>query len=253
MADKKIVMTTCYDATFAKICAKAQCLDYILVGDSMGMVVYGHESTTKVTLRQMEEHIQAVNRGLKKSLQEKLPTLIADLPAGTYETPEQAIDSAKRLINAGAEIVKLEGPVTEVASALDAEGLRVCGHIGLTPQSITEYKLQGRSSEDANRLFKEAKELETAGCEMLVLEMIPAPLAKEITEAIHIPTIGIGAGPHCDGQVLVLYDLLGMNLDFKPKFLKNFSKLEDVVSGALQEYANEVEASKYPADANSFF
>ncbi|PIR21764.1 MAG: 3-methyl-2-oxobutanoate hydroxymethyltransferase [Deltaproteobacteria bacterium CG11_big_fil_rev_8_21_14_0_20_45_16] len=247
-----LTMVTCYDASFARLCAKAGGLDYVLVGDSMGMVVYGQENTNGVSLRQMMEHVAAVKRGLQNSGEKILPIIIADMPAGTYEFPEEAIDSANKLIEAGAEIVKLEGPVTEVVAALDTEGIRVCGHIGLTPQSIHDYKLQGKTPEDANRLFREAKELELAGVELLVLEMIPRSLAAGITNALKIPTIGIGAGPECSGQVLVLYDLLGLNLKFQPRFLKRFADGELWVEEALRSYRDEVVRRDFPSKENSF-
>lgn len=247
-------MSTCYDASFARLCAKARCLDYVLVGDSVGMAVYGESSTLNVDLEMMRRHVCAVKSGFENSKVEtqKLPQLIADLPVGTYESPSAAIISSTILRSAGAEIVKLEGPVFDQVRALKNEGFRVCGHLGLTPQSIQDYKVQGRDPEQAKQIFSDAKSLEEAGCELLVLEMLPTELARQITEELSIPTIGIGAGVHCSGQVLVLYDLLGMNSDFSPKFLKTFADGETSTIKALQYYSEEVSSAKYPDDAHSF-
>lgn len=250
----KLSMSTCYDASFARLCAKAGCLDYVLVGDSVGMAVYGESTTLNVDLEMMRRHVCAVKRGFENSKVEKqkLPQLIADLPVGTYESPSAAIISSTILRSAGAEILKLEGPVFDQVAALKEEGFRVCGHLGLTPQSIQDYKVQGRDPEQAKQIFSDAKELEQSGCELLVLEMLPTELARQITEELSIPTIGIGAGVHCSGQVLVLYDLLGMNSDFAPKFLKTFADSETFTMKALQHYCEQVSSSKYPDDAHSF-
>ena len=252
ISETKIVMTTCYDATFAKICAQTGVIDYLLVGDTMGMVIYGHENTLSVSIRQMMEHVGAVKIGVAKAGTKKPPMIIADMPIGTYDNPEQAVDSAKILVEAGADMLKVEGPVLDVVAALDGAGYHVCCHIGLTPQTILDYKLQGQTPEEATRLFREAKELEIAGCQLLVLEMIPSALAKQITEELQHPTIGIGAGPDTLGQVLVLYDLLGLDESFKPRFLKHFSQGQRWVEDALVHYAAEVREGKYPSRDHTF-
>jgi 3-methyl-2-oxobutanoate hydroxymethyltransferase len=249
--NKKVILT-CYDAAFARICADTESLDYLLVGDSMGMVLDGASSTVEVSLNDMIRHARAVARGISKSQASKKPQLIVDMPASTYRHADEALDTARRLAEAGAQILKLEGPVIDQVRALRSQDFRVCGHIGLTPQSIHNYKVQGRSDEDAERLRQEAKQLEAAGCELLVLEMIPAVLARQITDFLKIPCIGIGAGPYCDGQVLVLYDVLGFDPDFNPKFLKKFFNAHEVLGGAIKTYAEEVRVQKFPSSENSF-
>ncbi len=252
MSQTPLVMVTCYDATFARICADTQALDYLLVGDSLGMVISGETSTLHVSLDHILYHLSAVRRGLSQSLAKKMPILMGDMPVHTYDSPEMAVSSARKMLNAGAEIVKVEGPCEDVVKALRSEKIRVCGHIGLTPQSIQDYKVQGRTEAEAGRLFKEALLLEKAGVELLVLEMIPMALSKKITATLQIPTIGIGAGPYCGGQVLVLYDLLGFNPDFNPKFLKKYLTGYDFAKGALEAYAREVKTMDYPLEKNSF-
>lgn len=249
--NKKVVLT-CYDAAFARICADTESIDYLLVGDSMGMVIDGARSTVDVSLADMIRHTRAVARGLAKSQVTQKPLLIADMPASTYRDAQEAVETAKQLSEAGAQILKLEGPMIEQVNALRSQDFRVCGHIGLTPQSIHQYKVQGRSEEDAERLKKEAKDLELAGCELLVLEMIPAVLARQITDLLKIPVIGIGAGPYCDGQVLVLYDVLGFDPDFNPKFLKKYFDAHTVLGGAIKNYASEVRSHSFPSLDNSF-
>jgi len=248
----KLVMVTCYDATFARICVEAKSFDYILVGDSLGMVISGEDNTTHVSMQAILHHVSAVSKGIEKYASNPRPKLIGDMPIGSYETVDMAIEYAKKLIEAGADLVKLEGPVTDVVRALVAKGITVCGHIGFTPQSIPRPKVQGRSPEDAELLRMQARDLEMAGCDLLVLELIPSPLAKLITESVLIPTIGIGAGKECDGQVLVLYDLLGLNPDFKPKFLKTYANGYSMVSEALKSYSNEVKDLNFPSEKNSF-
>lgn len=254
MMKTKLSMSTCYDASFARLCAKARCLDYVLVGDSVGMVVYGEDSTLNVDLEMMRRHVAAVKRGFDKSKVETkdLPEIVGDLPVGTYESPSAAIISSSILRSAGAEIIKVEGPVFEQVKALKEEGFRVCGHLGLTPQSIQTFKVQGREPEQAKQIFSDAKKLQDAGCEMIVLEMLPRELAKQITEELSIPSIGIGAGVHCSGQVLVLYDLLGMDHSFSPKFLKRFLDGEALITKALQSYCAEVSSGAYPDEHRSF-
>jgi 3-methyl-2-oxobutanoate hydroxymethyltransferase len=248
----KHTMITCYDATFAKIIADSNAIDSVLVGDSLGMVIQGHNSTLPVTTQDMIYHISAVAMGLAQSTSAKKPLLIGDMPANSYSTVTYAKRNAALMLNAGAQMVKVEGPVVEIVRALRDEGISVCGHIGLTPQSIHDFKLQGATSAESDRLWQEAKDLEAAGVELLVLEMIPAHLAKKITESIKIPTIGIGAGAHCSGQVLVLYDLLGLNAEFNPKFLKKFLDGYSLIRQAICEYSEEVRSGSYPSEQHSF-
>ncbi len=248
----KIVMVTCYDATFAKLCAETQAVDYLLVGDSLGMVIQGHSNTLAVTLDHVAYHTKAVKAGLESAQSSSSVQVIADLPVDTYNTPAQAVESSRRLIEAGADMVKLEGPQAKAIEALRQAGIRVCGHIGLTPQTILDYKVQGKSQEDAHRLRNEALEIQAAGAEMIVFEMIPAALAETLTRDLKIPTIGIGAGAGCSGQVLVLYDLLGLNDSFSPKFLKKFAKGSQMIREALKSYSQEVRAGTYPSEEHSF-
>lgn len=248
----KIVVVTCYDATFAKLCGNAGVIDFVLVGDSLGMVIAGESSTLSVTMDDMIFHTRAVRRGLQSASASSKPLLMADLPAGTYVTPSQALTNAQLLRDAGADIIKVEGPCYDVVRALTSSGFKVCAHIGLTPQSIQEFKVQGKTPEAAERLRTEALELEEAGAEWIVFEMIPAELARSLTESLRIPTIGIGAGVGCSGQVLVLYDLLGLNPDFSPKFLRKFADGAGLVDSALKTFAQNVRDEQYPDRSHSF-
>lgn len=216
------------------------------------MVIQGHSNTLAVTLDHVAYHTKAVKAGLESSQSSSKIQVIADLPVDTYNTPAQAVESSRRLIEAGADMVKLEGPQTKAIQALRQAGIRVCGHIGLTPQTILDYKVQGKSQEDAQRLRNEALEIQAAGAEMIVFEMIPAALAETLTRDLKIPTIGIGAGAGCSGQVLVLYDLLGLNDSFNPKFLKKFAKGSQLMRDALKSYSQEVRAGTYPSEEHSF-
>jgi 3-methyl-2-oxobutanoate hydroxymethyltransferase len=247
-----LVMLTCYDATFAKIIADTEAVDFVLVGDSAANVIYGDRSTTAIGLDRMMAHVVAVRKGLDQSKASQKPALVADLPAGFYETPDQAVSSALKLRAAGASWVKPEGPKLSEIRAIREKGVSVCGHLGFTPQTILDPKVQGRDESSASRILQEARDLESAGCEMIVLELVPRRLAKKITESLQVPTIGIGAGPECTGQVLVLYDLLGLNPDFKPKFLKKYLSGAEVVSQAIQNYAKEVRTKEFPSAEHSF-
>ena len=247
-----IAMVTAYDATFARLLDEAG-VDVLLVGDSAGMVVQGHDDTLRVTLDHMVYHTAAVARGRRRAL------LVADMPFLTYQTgPVDALRNAGRLLaEGGAEAVKLEGgrAVVPVVRALVEAGIPVMGHIGLTPQSVHQfggYKVQGRDAEGARRLLADARALEEAGCFALVLELVPGVVAATITEALHIPTIGIGAGPQCDGQVLVCYDLLGLNEGFRPRFLKVYDELGDRVRQATAAYVQDVKARRFPTEAHTF-
>ncbi len=241
----KITMLTAYDFLLAKFEDDVG-IDMILVGDSLGMVVQGHPTTQQVTIENMIYHIHIVARAVKKAL------IIGDMPYLTYETPALAIINAKKLITAGADVVKIEGNKPEIVRALKKEGIEVMGHIGLTPQTITEFKVQGKDNNSRQQLLREAQSLQDAGCFSLVLECMSLDLAKEITEKLSIPTIGIGAGPYCDGQVLVIHDLLGMFETFKPKFVKRYAELAPVIRNAIKQYKEEVVAVKYPDEQYSY-
>ncbi len=248
---EKIVMVTCYDATFAHLVEEAG-VDAILVGDSLGMVIQGHEHTLPVTLDDVIYHCRAVARGCSR------PHLVGDLPFGSYQTTvDDALRSATRLMKEGAvQAVKLEGgePFAEAVHRMTTAGIPVMGHLGLTPQSVHQfggYKIQGRTPSAAERLKHDARCLQEAGAYAVVLEGIPAPLAAEVTAELSIPTIGIGAGIGCSGQVLVLYDLLGLNDAFNPKFLKKFDNLHQRVVEAVGNYAREVRTSDFPTARHS--
>ncbi len=251
-AGERITMLTAYDATFARLFDGAR-IEALLVGDSLGMVIQGYETTLPVTMDQMVYHCAAVKRGAKTA------HLIGDLPFGSYQaSADEAVKNAMRLIaEGGMEAVKLEGGAdyAEVISRIVRAGVPVMGHLGLTPQSVHKlggYLVQGRGEEKAARLIADAKALETAGCYALVLEAIPAELAAEITRSLAIPTIGIGAGLGCDGQVLVCYDLLGMNPSFAPKFVKRYLDLAALVGDAAGRYRDEVKSGDFPGADNSF-
>jgi len=249
---EKLVMCTAYDATFASI-LDASGVDLLLVGDSLGMVIQGHETTIPVTLEHMIYHTAAVSRGAKNA------HIVGDMPFMSYKiSAEEALKAATRLMQEGrAHAVKLEGgkEMAETVSRIVSAGIPVMGHIGLTPQSVHAmggFKVQGRDHEAARSIIEDALALQEAGCYSIVLEGIPAQLAQEITSLLEIPTIGIGAGVGCDGQVLVCYDLLGMSPDFKPKFLKQYENLYDRIHSATSEYVKEVRAGIFPAEEHSF-
>jgi 3-methyl-2-oxobutanoate hydroxymethyltransferase len=248
----KITMLTAYDYSTAKLVDEAG-IPLILVGDSLGMVVLGYESTIPVTMEEMLHHTKAVVRGTKQAM------VIGDMPFMTYHISiDDALYNAGRFIQeGGAQAVKLEGGVTvaEKVSRIVECGIPVMGHIGLTPQSIYQlggFKVQGKSSEAAARLLEDAQALEQAGAFAIVLETVPAQLAKIITEKIGIPTIGIGAGIDCDGQVQVINDILGSFADFVPKHAKQYAKLTDIISKAVSQYHNEVKAGSFPTEKQSF-
>ena len=237
--NEKIAMVTCYDATFARLVEKAG-IDSILVGDSLGMVIKGEENTLNVSLDEVAHHVSAVKRGAQN------PFLIADMPFGSYQSSvEQGIESAVKLIKAGAEAVKVEGgsEVSPLISKLVSFGIPVVAHVGLTPQYVNKFggfAKRGKSEEECRFIMDSALAVEKAGADMIVLEGIPENLAADITKKVKIPTIGIGAGTDTDGQVLVIYDLLGMNDDFNPSFLKKYLDLDSLVTNALKEYKKDV-------------
>lgn len=251
-AGRRIVMLTCYDAAFARLLEQAE-VDVLLVGDSVNQVLAGQETTLSATLDQMIYHAASVRRGARRAL------VFVDLPFLTYQvSPTEAIRNAGRVLQeSGAHGVKLEGgrPMAETVRALVDRGIPVIGHLGLTPQSVHAlggYRVQGRDAATAERLLADAAALEEAGACGVVLELLPSALAKRITAALTIPTIGIGAGAGCDGQVLVLHDMLGLNEMFNPKFLKRYAELGEAVRAAVRSYAAEVRDGTYPGPAHSF-
>ena len=251
-AGRRIVMLTCYDAVFARLLEQAD-VDVLLVGDSLNQVIAGQETTLSATLEQMIYHGAAVRRAARRSL------VFVDLPFLTYQvTVPDAIRNAGRVLQeTGAHGVKLEGgrPMAETVRALVERGIPVIGHLGLTPQSVHAlggYRVQGRDAGAAGRLLADAKLLEDAGACAIVLELLPSELARSISAALTIPTIGIGAGPGCDGQVLVLHDMLGLNEGFNPKFLKRFAELGEAVRQAVRAYGAEVRDGSYPGREHSF-
>ena len=251
-AGQKICMVTAYDATFARLLDEAGA-DVLLVGDSVGMVVQGHESTLPVTMDQMVYHSRAVTRGAKRA------HVVGDLPFMSYQNSvEQAVANAGRLVAEGdVGSVKLEGgeEFADVVSKIVRASIPVMGHLGLTPQSVHKmggYVVQGRDEDQARKILADAVALEQAGCYALVLEGVPLELAKTITARLSIPTIGIGAGKHCDGQVLVCYDLLGLNPHFKPKFVKHYAMLSNNVDEAARSFFNEVREGSFPDEDHSF-
>ncbi len=247
---EKIAALTCYDASFAKL-LEAAGVDILLVGDSLGMVLQGRESTLAVTLDEMIYHVECVARGSNEAF------IVADMPFGSYQNnPPDAFTHASQLMRAGAHMVKLEGghAMTETVRFLVERGVPVFGHLGLTPQSVYQlggYRVQGKTEQDAAQLKSDALALVDAGISMLLLECIPAELAREVTTAIAIPTIGIGAGVDCAGQVLVLHDMLGI-YDQPPKFAKNFMKEATSIQHAVERYVAEVKAKQFPAAEHCF-
>jgi 3-methyl-2-oxobutanoate hydroxymethyltransferase len=249
---RKISMLTAYDASFARLIDQAGA-DIILVGDSLGMVVQGGGNTLPVTMDEMIYHCRSVVRGTERA------QVVGDMPFMSYQASlEDGIRNAGRLVKeGGVEAVKLEGGAdyAELASRLAKIGIPVMGHIGLTPQSLHAmggFKVQGRSEVQAKKILADARALEEAGCYAIVLEGIPRELAAEITSVLSIPTIGIGAGVHCDGQVLVIYDLLGMNEEFRPKFVKRYDNLAVRIRTAVEQYITEVRNEQFPDDEHSF-
>ena len=249
---KKITMLTAYDYPMARLVDDAG-IDSILVGDSLGMVVLGYESTVPVTMDEMIHHAKAVRRGTKYAF------LIGDMPFMSYQvSSEEAIRNAGRFMKeAGCDAIKLEGgdEVLDTTKAIVNAGIPVLGHLGLTPQTISKlggYKVQGKDAEAANKILQQALKLESAGCFAIVLECVPDKVAKMITEKLSIPTIGIGAGPDCDGQVLVTNDMVGLFDRFVPKFVKQYVKLSTLILDGLKKYKDEVEKGIYPDAEHSF-
>lgn len=247
---EKFAVLAAYDATFAHFISEAE-VEVILVGDSLGMVVQGHDSTLPVTIEQIAYHTAAVKRGAKRSF------IMADMPFMSYSNSEYALKNATTLMQAGAHMVKLEGGawLTETFHKLSERGIPTCAHLGLTPQSVNKiggYKVQGRDADHAQQMIDDALALEQAGADLLVLECVPTPLATEITCELKIPVIGIGAGPNTDAQVLVLYDMLGLTPSRAPKFTKNFLLGQEDIPAALRTYVSEVKSGEFPGEEHSF-
>ena len=257
---EKIAMLTCYDATFAKL-SEAAGVDVLLVGDSLGMVLQGSENTLAVTMQDMEYHTKSVAAGTTNCC------IMTDMPAGSYEhSKEAALFNAKKLMSSGADIIKIEGggEMVQTAQYLIEHGIPICAHLGFTPQSVKQlggYRIQGKTDESADAILQDAIAMDNIGVRFVLLEMVPAALAKAITETIKTPTIGIGAGVDCDGQVLVLQDLLGIYTgpatkkpeDFKsPRFTKNFLAENDSIQTAIQAYVDEVKNKTFPSAEHSY-
>ncbi|MFK8043053.1 3-methyl-2-oxobutanoate hydroxymethyltransferase [Congregibacter sp.] len=248
-AGDKFVCITAYDATFARLVSEAGA-ETILVGDSLGMVLQGHDSTIPVTIQDMEYHTRSVNRAAPHSL------VIADMPFMTYSNTTEAMTNATRLMQAGAQMVKMEGGVwlSDTISALVERGTPVCAHLGLTPQSVNAfggYRVQGRTPKEAKSILADAVEIQDAGASLLVLECVPAELAADISAKLDIPVIGIGAGAGTDAQVLVMHDLLGLS-DHQPRFVENFMLGADSVQAALKAFVTSVKDGSYPRDEHSY-
>ena len=248
----RIVSLTAYDASFARV-LDANGVDVVLVGDSLGMVIQGRSSTLPVTVEDIVYHTACVSRGLRSAL------LIADLPFQSYATPERALDSSAPMLAAGgASMVKLEGAgvMLETIRFLTEREIPVCAHLGLTPQSVLKlggYKVQGREQAAAERLLADAEAVAAAGAELLVLECVPSALAGEITRRLAIPTIGIGAGPQCDGQILVLHDMLGINSGHRrPRFVKDFLESAGSIAAAVKAYADAVRNGSFPGPEHGY-
>jgi 3-methyl-2-oxobutanoate hydroxymethyltransferase len=250
-AGEPIAMLTCYDASFARVLDDSG-VDCVLVGDSLGMVVQGLESTLPVGLDEVAYHTRCVARGVRTAW------LMADMPFGSYQgDPSQAFKNAVELMQNGAQMVKVEGGawLAPTIAFLVERGIPVCGHLGLTPQSVHAlggYRVQGRSDASADRLLQDALALQAAGAAMLVLELIPAALAERVTQALAIPTIGIGAGAGCSGQVLVLHDMLDVYPGRKPRFVRNFMQGADSIAGAIRAYVAAVKSRAFPAAEHTY-
>lgn len=247
---EKISTITAYDASFAKLFDQAG-IHAILIGDSLGMVLQGEDDTLPVSMDAMAYHTRCVKRGVEDTL------IISDMPFMSYATTEQTYENAAKLMQAGASMIKMEGGswLVDTIKGLTERGIPVCGHLGLTPQSVHVFggfKVQGRQQEQANMIIEQAKELEQAGIQLLVLECIPASLGKAITQAVNIPTIGIGAGKDTDGQILVMHDALGISCSYMPKFSRNFLKDTGDIKKAIELYITEVSNGNFPGIEHIF-
>ncbi|MGD8311240.1 MAG: 3-methyl-2-oxobutanoate hydroxymethyltransferase [Gammaproteobacteria bacterium] len=248
---EKIACLTCYDAGFTRVLERAG-VDMFIIGDSLGMVLMGYESTLPVSMDDMVHHAASVARVGRHAWR------VVDMPYRSYESPEQALENARRLIGAGgAHMVKLEGgtDIVPVVACLRDNDIPCCGHVGLLPQSVEQYggyKVQGRDTASARGILEDARALEAAGVGLLVMECIPSALAAEITRSVRVPTIGIGAGPACDGQVLVLYDMLGITHQKNPRFVKDFLRDAGTIPGAVEAYIEAVKSGAYPAPEHEY-
>ena len=250
-AGEKLVMITCYDASFARI-SEAAGAEMLLIGDSLGMVIQGHDSTLPVSIEDTEYHVRCVARGSRRAL------VIADMPFGSFqESPSQAFHNAARLMAAGAGMVKMEGgaPMVETTRFLVDRGIPVCAHIGLTPQSVNTlggYRVQGKTEDAVEKLVADARALEAAGAAIVLMEAMPAAAAKRVVDAVSVPTIGIGAGPDVSGQVLVNYDMLDIYPGRKARFVRNFMAGAPSVAAALEAYVKAVKDKSFPAPEHTF-
>jgi len=242
---QKIVMLTAYDYQIAKI-LDGTSIDLILVGDSLGMVVQGHSNTKSVTMSDMIYHTKNVAKGAKKT------PIIGDMPINSCKTVEDGLRNAKQFLEAGAHGVKIEGNRPEVVRALIDAEIPVMGHVGMLPQMAETYRVKGKKAGEAEEIFQDALNVDELGVFSIVLECIPESLAKRITENVKAPTIGIGAGKYCDGQVLVVNDMLGLDESFKPKYVKGYAHLSEVIKDAVAEFVEEVSAGKYPDDKHTY-
>jgi 3-methyl-2-oxobutanoate hydroxymethyltransferase len=241
----RIIMLTAYDYQIAKILDEMK-IDLILVGDSLGTVVQGRSDTKSVTMEDMIYHTRAVARGVKNT------PIIGDMPINTYNTADDGLKNATRFVDAGAQGVKIEGNKPHVVKALLKEDIPVMGHVGMLPQTAESYKVKGKTREEAEKILNDATQLDAFGVFSIVLECIPESLAEKITSQVTTPTIGIGAGKHCDGQVLVINDMLGLDKDFRPKFVKRYADLNTTVKDAVEKFKEEVLAGKYPDDEHTY-
>jgi len=242
---ERIVMLTAYDYQMAKILDKMK-MDIILVGDSLGMVVQGNADTKSVTMEEMIYHTRAVAKGAKET------PIIGDMPINSCNTPEDCLKNARKFLEAGAHGVKIEGNRRGVVQALVKAKIPVMGHVGMLPQMEESYRVKGKTVEEAEKIFRDAAQLDADGVFSVVLECIPEALAARITSKVAVPSIGIGAGRYCDGQVLVINDMLGMDSQFKPKFVKRYTDLETIVKNAVAEFKQEVLAGKYPDKEHTY-
>jgi 3-methyl-2-oxobutanoate hydroxymethyltransferase len=242
---QKIIMLTAYDYQMAKILDRMQ-IDLILVGDSLGTVVQGHGDTKSVSMEDMIYHTRAVTRGVKDT------PIIGDMPINSYNTKEDSLKNALRFLDAGAHGVKIEGNKPDVVETLIDAGIPVMGHVGMLPQTAESYRVKGKTAEEAERILRDAIQLDASDAFSIVLECIPESLAERITSRVGAPTIGIGAGRYCDGQVLVTNDMLGLDMDFKPKFVKRYAELYTVVRDAVAKFKGEVLAGTYPDDEHTY-
>jgi len=246
---EKIAMLTCYDAVFARTMDEAG-VDIILVGDSLGMVVQGMNSTVAVSVDDIAYHTRCVARGVERAF------LLADMPFGSYHNESSAMNNAVQLLSAGSAMVKLEGagPMIAIVEYLVSRGVPVCGHLGLTPQSVHQlggFKVQAREAEAANRLMEDALALQTAGAQLMVLECVPAALGREVSAQLEIPLIGIGAGADCDGQVLVMHDMLGLG-SRAPRFVADFMQGSQSIGAAFERYVSDVRSGRFPAKEHEY-